>query len=63
MTDLIITYKSIVDINNVCRSKKPKSAGFILTGTVGIFAYTFVDYGPSFKVIDKDAEDPIPFII
>ena len=32
--------------------------GFIVAGCLGLYGYTFVDFGPSFKVYDSNGEEP-----
>jgi molybdopterin/thiamine biosynthesis adenylyltransferase len=40
--------------NEFCRSK---NIGFILGGNLGLYGYTFVDYGDNFKCYDKTGEE------
>lgn len=50
----------LAEINQLTRAG---SKGFILTETMGVSAYTFLDYGPDFTVTDKDGEPNHQFII
>jgi ubiquitin-activating enzyme E1 len=40
-----------VAVNNYCRQH---GILFLWTGILGVFGFTFVDFGPSFEVFDKD---------
>ena len=37
--------------------------GFIYCGVLGMYSYIFVDYGDSFKVIDRDGIEKNPYLI
>jgi len=54
--------KKLTDWNNALR-RLEKPIGFIFAGSLGLYGFTFVDYGPSFIVLDKDGEDPKSSII
>jgi ubiquitin-activating enzyme E1 len=43
--------------NNFCRTRDVP-IGFIFTGSLGLYGFTFVDFGPGFSVNDPDGEDP-----
>jgi len=43
----------LVEINNHCRSK---NIGFIMGGSLGVYGYSFTDFGYNFKNVDKDGE-------
>lgn len=65
--DLIIFTKyypidELIALNKFCRSQK-KPIGFIMCQTFGVHAYCFIDYGESFKIYDKDGEEPKPYLI
>jgi len=54
--------KKLIDFNHFCRTRE-KPIGFIYAGSLGLYGFTFVDYGPHFSVLDKDGEDPKSSII
>jgi hypothetical protein len=43
----------LAELNTIARNNK---IGFILTETMGLAAYTFLDYGAEFLVTDRDGE-------
>ena len=43
----------LVNLNNACHSK---NIGFLLAGNLGLYGYTFVDYGDTHKVFDATGE-------
>lgn len=46
----------LVEFNDFCRSRE-KSIGFIYAGNLGLYGFTFVDFGVGFKVFDKTGEE------
>jgi len=44
-------------MNEWARSQSP-AKGFIWSGILGLYGFTFVDFGKGFEVLDKDGEDP-----
>ena len=50
----------LAEINDLTRAS---GKGFILTETMGVSAYTFLDYGPDFTVTDQNGEPNRQFII
>lgn len=46
--------KYLVDLNNACRSK---NVGFIYAGNLGLYGFTFVDFGDKHMVHDKNGEE------
>ena len=44
----------LVNLNNACHAK---NIGFILAGNLGLYGYTFVDYGDAHKVFDATGEE------
>jgi len=50
----------LAEINALTRAG---GKGFILSETMGVSAYAFLDYGPDFTVTDKDGEPNRQFII
>lgn len=43
----------LIVIDNHCRSN---NIGFIIGGSLGVYGYSFTDFGDSFKNLDKDGE-------
>lgn len=43
--------KYIVELNKACREK---NIGFIYAGNLGLYGFTFVDFGENHKVIDPN---------
>jgi hypothetical protein len=39
------------------RSAHSKGVGFILAGNIGLYGYTFVDFGENHKVFDANGEE------
>ena len=52
----------LIRINNTCRTQE-KPIGFIWTGALGLFGWTFVDFGDAHIVFDKDGEECLSTII
>jgi len=50
----------LIEIDENCRANR---VGFILTETLGLFSYAFLDYGNEFLVTDKDGEQTRQFIV
>ena len=55
----------LIKMNNFCRSKvnREKAIGFIWTGCLGLYGWTFVDFGDEHVVFDKDGEECLSTII
>jgi len=60
ITEMFWPTERIKAINEICRANR---MGFIFTETLGVTAYTFLDYGPEFMVTDKDGEQTKQFIV
>ena len=45
-----------------CREQK-KPIGFIHCGILGLFLFSFVDFGNGFKIYDKDGLDTKPYLV
>lgn len=60
ITENLCGSERLVEINEICRSS---NTGFILSETMGLAGYTFLDYGPEFIVRDKDGEQTQKFMI
>jgi ubiquitin-activating enzyme E1 len=43
----------LVELNKACRAK---NIGFILAGNLGLYGYTFVDFGEAHRVFDATGE-------
>lgn len=52
----------LIKINEFCR-KREKPIGFIWSGCLGLFGWTFVDFGDAHMVFDKDGEECLSTII
>jgi ubiquitin-activating enzyme E1 len=49
--------KTLIQWNNFCRNRD-KPIGFIYSGNLGLYGFTFVDFGPKFTCFDPNGEDP-----
>lgn len=49
-------------INEFCRTQE-KAIGFIWTGQLGLYGFTFVDFGPAHIIFDKDGERCLSAIV
>lgn len=52
----------LTKVNQFCRSRE-KPIGFLWTGCLGLFGWTFVDFGDAHIVFDKDGEECLSTII
>jgi ubiquitin-activating enzyme E1 len=52
----------IYQYNIFCREQK-KPIGFIHCGILGLFLFSFVDFGNGFKIYDKDGLETKPYLI
>ena len=59
-TELFFSTEKLFAINEELRSKKK---GFILSQALGVYGYTFVDYGEDFSILDETGEDTKSFIV
>lgn len=46
----------LIMFNDFCHSQE-KPIGFILAGSLGLYGFTFVDFGDSFRVFDRTGEE------
>ena len=46
----------LIEFNEMCHSQA-KPIGFVLAGSLGLYGFTFVDYGDSFRVFDRTGEE------
>jgi len=60
ITEFFWNTDRMVEIDELCRQNR---VGFILSENLGLASYAFLDYGPEFKVTDKDGEATKQFII
>jgi len=60
ITEMFWSQERIAAINTLCRENR---TGFILSETLGLTGYAFLDYGPEFIVTDKDGEPNRQFIV
>jgi ubiquitin-activating enzyme E1 len=44
----------LIEYNNFCRSK---GIGFIYSGNLGLYGFTFVDFGEKHKIFDQNGEE------
>jgi ubiquitin-activating enzyme E1 len=54
--------QQLVIWDEFCRSQKDPIK-FIVADTRGVFGAIFNDFGPEFKVLDKDGESPVSGIV
>lgn len=54
--------ETLIKYNEFCRTQK-KPIGFIYTGVLGLYGFTFVDFGSNFVCLDATGEDPKTSII
>lgn len=52
----------LLKVDNFCRSRE-KPIGFIWSGALGLFGWTFVDFGDAHMVFDKDGEECLSTIV
>jgi ubiquitin-activating enzyme E1 len=54
--------KKLIEFNKFCRGRE-KPIGFIYTGVLGLYGFTFVDFGQKFSVFDATGEEAKQAII
>lgn len=59
-TENLSGIQNLIDVNQFCRKNK---VGFVLSETLGLFGYAFVDYGDEHIITDHDGEATKSFII
>ena len=59
ITELFHTIEELWSLNEALRVARK---GFILSQTLGIYEYTFVDHGDKFMILDETNKDTKPFI-
>lgn len=62
VTELLFPMSRIIEINELCRKQAPM-IGFIFTLTLGLYGFTFVDFGPKFIVKDTTGENTSSFVV
>jgi hypothetical protein len=45
----------LVNLNKACHSR---NIGFIIAGNLGLYGYSFVDFGEQHKIFDPTGEEP-----
>ena len=60
VTELFHTIEELWRLNEALRTARK---GFILSQTLGVYGYTFVDYGDEFMILDENGEDTKSFIV
>lgn len=59
-TENLTSLENLYEVNDFCRENR---VGFILSETLGLFGYAFVDYGNNHTITDKDGEFCKQFVI
>lgn len=59
-TENFVGIEALMDFNQAARSAE---CGFILAETMGVAGYTFVDFGDSHVMFDKDGEPTKQYIV
>ena len=54
VTELFHTIEELWRLNEALRAERK---GFILSQTLGVYGYTFVDYGDEFMILDENGEN------
>lgn len=62
VTELILPFKRIIEINNFCRSSAPP-IGFIFALCLGLYGCTFVDFGQKFVIKDATGENVASYVV
>jgi ubiquitin-activating enzyme E1 len=60
VTEVFGSIDDVIELNEAARSAKK---GFLLSQTLGLAGYAFVDFGDEFLVRDADGEDTKSFIV
>ena len=60
ITELFYTIEELWSLNKALREARK---GFILSQTLGVYGYTFVDYEDKFMILDETGEDTKSFIV
>lgn len=59
-TENFISFAHLEEVDKFCRSQ---NVGFIVTETLGLLGYAFVDYGENHKIFDHDGEATKSFMV
>ena len=62
VTELLLPIKRIKEIDAFCRASNP-AIGFIFTMAMGLYGFTFVDFGQKFVVKDANGENVSSFVV
>jgi ubiquitin-activating enzyme E1 len=57
----ILSKSFVIEISKIVRESKTQ--GLIWAVTAGLYGFVLDDFGPGFKVFDKDGEQPFPYNI
>ena len=60
VTELFHTIEEFWILNEALRAERK---GFILSQTLGVYGYTFVDFGDDFIIYDEDGEEPQEYYV
>ena len=52
----ILSKSLVIEISKIIRENKSHSQGLIWSLTAGLYGFVFDDFGPGFKVFDKDGD-------
>ena len=59
-TENLTSIANLIQINELCRQN---NIGFVLTETLGLLGYAFVDYGENHKIFDHNGENTKSFMV
>jgi ubiquitin-activating enzyme E1 len=59
-TENLTSIANLMEVNAFCRDK---NIGFVLTETLGLLGYAFVDYGENHKIFDHNGENTKSFMV
>ena len=62
MTELLFPMSKILEMNQFCRTQTP-AIGFLMTLALGLYGFTFVDFGPKLIVKDVTGENPSSYVV
>jgi ubiquitin-activating enzyme E1 len=62
VTELLFPMPRLLEMNKFCRAQTP-AVGFIMTLALGLYGFTFVDFGPKLVVKDVTGENPSSYVV
>eukprot|EP00831_Metopus_contortus_P017449 TRINITY_DN1735_c0_g1_i1.p1 TRINITY_DN1735_c0_g1~~TRINITY_DN1735_c0_g1_i1.p1 ORF type:complete len:737 (-),score=115.62 TRINITY_DN1735_c0_g1_i1:992-3202(-) len=62
VTEMLYPPSKLMEMNEFCRSQNPPIA-FIMTFCMGLYGFTFTDFGPKFLVKDKTGEPTASYVL